>query len=126
WGHSSTVSHDGGRGSSVGQVLCNEASTWGVWEHTGGGVFGKAIKLEGSSTDEGSSSQTHGSAATYIRNGESFVAEGEGAEGDEDPSIMGAIEALEGRVSQLEMDKWEHFLQLAQLVEQMARIMTKD
>ncbi|MED6165641.1 hypothetical protein PIB30_101576 [Stylosanthes scabra] len=41
-------------------------------------------------------------------------------------SIMAALEAVEGRVSQLEVDKWELLMQMAHVMEQMAELLTKD
>ncbi|MED6167447.1 hypothetical protein PIB30_002929 [Stylosanthes scabra] len=46
--------------------------------------------------------------------------------GNEMPRLTGAIQALEGRVSQLEMDKWEFLLNMAELVEQMSALMNPE
>ncbi|MED6203828.1 hypothetical protein PIB30_003117 [Stylosanthes scabra] len=42
------------------------------------------------------------------------------------PGLVAAMEALDARVSQLEVDKWEVLMQMAHLMEQMARLMAKD
>ncbi|MED6218290.1 hypothetical protein PIB30_025381 [Stylosanthes scabra] len=46
--------------------------------------------------------------------------------GNEMPRLTGAIQALERRVSQLEMDKWEFLLNMAELVQQMSALMNPE
>ncbi|MED6107620.1 hypothetical protein PIB30_015580 [Stylosanthes scabra] len=54
----------------------------------------------------------------------------DGLGGDNDgstiSSVMAAVQAVEGRVSQLEVDKWELLMQMAHVMEQMAGLLTKD
>ncbi|MED6134298.1 hypothetical protein PIB30_035765 [Stylosanthes scabra] len=63
------------------------------------------------------------SSSSHSRGGTDTEVNGPGGDVGELPRVMGAIEALEGRVSQLEVDKWELLLQLAETVQQMAMLM---
>ncbi|MED6118536.1 hypothetical protein PIB30_003752 [Stylosanthes scabra] len=105
--------------ATVGSIFLK---AFGLGGQAGGGAAGKCVKFEGSQPEFGSSSETHVSVSPYLRIGEGFGTQGGGVETSR---ITGAIEALEGRVSQLEMDKWELLMQLVRLVEQMSAIMSK-
>ncbi|MED6109006.1 hypothetical protein PIB30_029615 [Stylosanthes scabra] len=78
-------------------------------------VAGEAVNREAPVAPASSSGHSRASTVTEV----------DGPAGDEVelPRVMGAVAALEGRVSQLEVDKWELLLQLAETVRQMAMMM---
>ncbi|MED6158592.1 hypothetical protein PIB30_034140 [Stylosanthes scabra] len=102
-----------------------EATGGGHFQNQVGSILQDAGKRHvsdgGFAGASGSVPHSPGDLATASAHGEGLAGDGNGLS-----SVMATIVSVEGRVSQLEVDKWKILMAMASMMEQIAGVLTKE